>query len=210
LQLTPAELHALQLKQAEEQEAAKARKTREERARLEGAMAKSKETLGAMVKEKNKLLRKTLVGIRKKAVARMDDPRTEVGGAVPGVRKEGDKMLAGLEGYLKKDIKVNKGGDVVERTERWESVVKRVEEKLGESIAKAQSVMQDLHVKEKAEEVEEGMAIIQSVKDACGQAQGDVGLDLSWLDDVTYLDWQVYHSIAKSQYSFRHSLFQKF
>ncbi|KAF7345387.1 hypothetical protein MVEN_01556600 [Mycena venus] len=196
IELTPDEIQKLKEQEAAEQAAAKARNTREKRADLEGRMAKSRETLGAMVNQKNKVLRKMLVGVRKAAVSKMDDPRTEVGGSVRGVRKEGDKMLAGLEGYLKK-AKASKGGDSADKMDRWETVVKKVEEKLGESIQKAQSVLQAFHAEEKAQEVDEGMAIIQEVKDACSQAQGDVGLELSWLDDVTYMDWQVYHDLAK-------------
>lgn len=45
------------------------------------------------------------------------------------------------------------------------------------------------------------MAIIQQVKDACGQAQGNVGLELSWLGDVTWMDWQVYHDLARGKSS---------
>lgn len=43
----------------------------------------------------------------------------------------------------------------------------------------------------------QGMAIINEVKDSCSQAQGDVGLELSWLDDVTYMDWAIYHKLAE-------------
>ncbi|KAF8166555.1 hypothetical protein K438DRAFT_1856947 [Mycena galopus ATCC 62051] len=140
-------------------------------------------TLQALSRESNKQLRKTLVGLRKSAVSKMNDPRTEVGSAVPNVRKEGDKILAGLEGYLKKETaKASKGGDPVERAERWETVVKKVEEKLGESVQKAQGVA-------------DGMSIIQGMKTACAKHQADVGLELSWLADVTYLDWKEYHKM---------------
>ncbi|KAJ7249542.1 hypothetical protein B0H12DRAFT_1122054 [Mycena haematopus] len=197
VELTPAEIHRLKELEAEEQAAAKTRMTAEKRAELEARMAESFETLKALARESNKRLRKALVTLRKSAVSKLDDPRTEVGGAVPNVRKEGEKMLTGLEGYLKKETaKASKGGDPAERAERWETVVKKVEEKLGESIQKAQGIIQAFHAEEKAREVEDGMEIIQEVKTACSQHQADVGLELSWLSDVTYLDWKVYHSLA--------------
>ncbi|KAJ7132367.1 hypothetical protein C8R44DRAFT_849879 [Mycena epipterygia] len=196
-QLTPREIRELERISAEEQAEAKVRKTAEKRADLEGRMARSKETLTAMVVAKNKQLRKTLVGLRKAAVARMDDPLSIIGSQLPALEREADKLLKGLEGYLKKDVKVNKGGDPVERTERWQKVVTKVEEKISEKIQMTQGVIQQFHVDLKAEEVNEGMAIIQEVKDACSRAQGDVGLDLSWLDDVTYMDWAVYHKLAE-------------
>jgi hypothetical protein len=83
----------------------------------------------------------------------------------------------------------------VERAERWETVVKKVEEKLGESVQKAQGVLQAFHAQEKADEVADGMSIIQGMKTACAKHQADVGLELSWLADVTYLDWKEYHKM---------------
>ncbi|KAJ7308532.1 hypothetical protein DFH08DRAFT_792607 [Mycena albidolilacea] len=198
LELTQEEIDALKAKEAAEQAAAKTRGTAEKRADLEGRMAQSIARLPEVVAEKTRILRETLAGLRKSAVGTLDDAKTEVGGAVPSLRKEGDKLLAGLEGYLKKEAaKTKKGGDPAERAARWETIVGKVEDKLGESIHSAQGVLQAFHVEEKAKEVDEGMYIIQEMKDACSQAQGNVGLELSWLDDVTYHDWEVYHSLAK-------------
>ncbi|KAJ7860430.1 hypothetical protein B0H14DRAFT_2744751 [Mycena olivaceomarginata] len=198
LELTQEEIDALKAKEAVEQAAAKTRGTAEKRADLEGRMAQSIEQLPVVVAEKTRILRETLAGLRKSAVGTLDDAKTEVGSAVPSLRKEGDKLLAGLEGYLKKEAaKTKKGGDPAERAARWETIVGKVEDKLGESIHSAQGVLQAFHVEEKAKEVDEGMYIIQEMRDACSQAQGNVGLELSWLDDVTYHDWEVYHSLAK-------------
>ncbi|KAJ6580949.1 hypothetical protein B0H19DRAFT_1369405 [Mycena capillaripes] len=199
IELSRIEIERLKYRQQEEQAAAKERHTKEERARIMGLMAESREQLHALVKEKNKALRKMLVGTRKAAVSRLDDPRTEAGGAVRGVKKEGDKLLAGLEGYLRKELKANKAGgaDMAERAEKWETVVQKVEERLQGSVHAAQGVLQAFHAEEKAQEVEGGMEIIQEVKDACGQAQGNVGLDLSWLDDVSPMDWQDYHDLMR-------------
>ncbi|KAJ6568255.1 hypothetical protein DFH09DRAFT_1155065 [Mycena vulgaris] len=176
VELSPAELHELQRVAAEEQAALKLRKTAEKRADLEGRMARSNVELTALVKEKNKQLRKALVARRKAAVARLDDPASAAGGAAARLEGEGEKLFKGLEGPARARIPV-------ERTEKWERVVGRVEEKLSEAIQGAQGALQAFHVEVKSAEVDEGMAIIQQVKDACGQAQGDVGLDLSWLDD---------------------------
>ncbi|KAJ7065355.1 hypothetical protein C8F01DRAFT_1248938 [Mycena amicta] len=196
IELTPAELHALKVQQDEEQRIAKERATREKRADLEARMAKSKETLTVMAKEKNKQLRKTLVAMRKAATAKLEDEKSPIGGTVPELEKEMEKVLKGLEGYLKKELKGNKGS-LVERTDKWNNVVAKVEERLAEKIQAAQNSINAFHADLRAREVDEGMSIIKELKDACNQAQADVGLDLSWLHDVTYLDWQVYHDLAR-------------
>ena len=40
----------------------------------------------------------------------------------------------------------------------------------------------------------------QKVKVYAEKAQGDVGLDFAWLDDVTYGDWQTYHDLIRSMF----------
>ncbi|KAJ7483205.1 hypothetical protein FB451DRAFT_1555243 [Mycena latifolia] len=190
--LTPEEEAALAARAYEE----KLRKTAEKRADLESRMSTSNARLKKLAEEKRKELRKALVRARKAGVARLDGAGVK---EVGEVEKEGEKMLKGLEGYLRKETKGASGkeGKGEEKMERWERVVRKVEEKLGERIQAAQGWLQGVHVQEKEGEVNEGMALIQQVKDACSQAQGDVGLDLSWLDDVTYMDWQVYHDLAR-------------
>ena len=43
--------------------------------------------------------------------------------------------------------------------------------------------------------------ITQAVKDLAEHAQGDIGLDYAYLDDVTYHDWQRYHDLIRSKSS---------
>lgn len=33
-----------------------------------------------------------------------------------------------------------------------------------------------------------------------GEAQADLGMDYSWLGDVTYKDWQRYHDLAQGTF----------
>ncbi|KAF7317719.1 hypothetical protein MKEN_00859700 [Mycena kentingensis (nom. inval.)] len=191
--LSPEERIALQRQQEEEQREAKIRKTKEKRAYLEGAMAKSLKDLGEMAKKLEKELRRMLVQTRKTAAAKLQDETTAVGGAIPALKEEGEKLLKGLEGYLKKASK----GQGEDRINKWYGVVQKLEEKLSEKVGQAQSVLHQFHAQTKNTEAERGMDLIEELKSACGQAQADVGLDLSWLDDVTYMDWQVYHDIAR-------------
>lgn len=37
------------------------------------------------------------------------------------------------------------------------------------------------------------------MKEIADAAQGDIGLDYAWLDDVTYHDWQRYHDLERSK-----------
>ncbi|KAJ7065363.1 hypothetical protein C8F01DRAFT_1125368 [Mycena amicta] len=81
-----------------------------------------------------------------------------------------------------------------ERLDKWYNVVEKVEEKISDRIQMSQGLLHEFR---------QGMAIIEELKGQCNQAQADVGLDLSWLDDVTYQDWQVYHDIARMARKFQ-------
>lgn len=43
------------------------------------------------------------------------------------------------------------------------------------------------------------MRLREEVKSLAEDAQGDIGLDYAWLDDVTYADWQRYHDLERSK-----------
>lgn len=43
------------------------------------------------------------------------------------------------------------------------------------------------------------MRLREEVKSLAEDAQGDIGLDYAWLDDVTYTDWQRYHDLERSK-----------
>ncbi|CAK5273736.1 unnamed protein product [Mycena citricolor] len=190
---SPEELAEIEARMEAEQAAIKARKAIEDRADVESRMARSTERLTKMAQEKGKDLRKMLVSMRKKGVAEIDDVRTRVGGALKGLEAEGEKLLKGLESYLKKEHK-SKSQDYASRAGKWQAVTAKVENKLQDKVTETHTVIGQFHADEKNDE---GMSIIQEVKDACSQAQGDVGLDLSWLPDVTWMDWQVYHDLAR-------------
>ena len=42
------------------------------------------------------------------------------------------------------------------------------------------------------------------MKDLAGRAQADLGMDYSWLEDVTYQDWQRYHDLARREYGLKY------
>jgi hypothetical protein len=39
--------------------------------------------------------------------------------------------------------------------------------------------------------------VTSEVKDLAGDAQTNIGMDYSWLADVTYNDWQRYHDLMR-------------
>jgi len=39
--------------------------------------------------------------------------------------------------------------------------------------------------------------VAEDVKNLAGDGQTDIGLDYSWLGDVTYEDWQRYHDLMR-------------
>ncbi|KAF7288250.1 hypothetical protein HMN09_01415200 [Mycena chlorophos] len=169
--------------------------TTEKRADLEARMAKSNKELTALAKEKTELLRKTLVALRKAAAAKLEDDDSTVGKAVPELEKEAEKLLKGLDSYLKKDAKSTK--TVSERVDKWNQVASKVEDRLAEKINTVQGTLQHFATDLKTREASDGMDIIRELKDACAKAQSDIGLELSQLHDVNYMDWQVYHALAQ-------------
>ncbi|KAJ7233028.1 hypothetical protein C8J57DRAFT_1578133 [Mycena rebaudengoi] len=197
VELTQEEIDELARISAAEQKEATRLKTIEDRKDIEGRMAKSFEILHAMVVEKDTELREKLVGMRTAAVEEMDNPQSAIGSQLPTLEVESDKLLKGLEGYLKKETKSSKSVDPAERLDRWTNVVTKVQEKFAEKLQEVQTTIHQYHAGVKTNEINEGMAIIAEVRHTATSAQADVGLDLSWLDDVSYLDWQRYHDLIR-------------
>ncbi|KAF9077987.1 hypothetical protein BDP27DRAFT_1310540 [Rhodocollybia butyracea] len=201
------------------EESAEARRvaTAKKRERLEAQMEKSHLDLDALIKRCTKAFRKELVRIRKGAVRSLfPDPEKDnsdleealthirgedVAGVLGRFEKETEKLLKGLETYLKKEEKVVADSDTVDvddHMKRWYTVVQRVEERFVERLRELEEKIHWWYLEVRELEVQEYHRTTTEVKTFAQKAQGDIGMPMAWLDDVTYQDWQRYHDLMRA------------
>ncbi|TRM65389.1 hypothetical protein BD626DRAFT_488617 [Schizophyllum amplum] len=109
--------------------------------------------------------------------------------AVDGAQTEGERLLRGLDSFLKKAAKAPENPDT--NKERWSHVLDMVEVKFSEAMGKVQVVVSTWYDQVRQREAQEVKALAE-------RAQADIGIDYAWLDDVTYSDWQRYHDLMRS------------
>lgn len=179
------------------------------------------ERLHAGVTEKGVQLVKSLQTLRDNAaeeVKRMgradstDKDQVRDSKSLTSVEQDGEKLLKGLEGYLRKaearcgDWKIPKEApkDDAEKIasrerDKFADIVSKVEHKFSDRV---HSVRQDIHhwyVELRDREAQEVLGVSQTIKNLASRAQEDLAMDYAWLDDVTYLDWQKYHDLMRSE-----------
>ncbi|KAJ3874263.1 hypothetical protein F5051DRAFT_505987 [Lentinula edodes] len=205
----------------EESAAARRVATAKKRAELEARMEKWHADLDGLMKRRTKEFRKELVRVRKGAVRSLfPDPEKDngdleealthirgedVAGILERFEKESEKLLKGLESYLKKEEKLvsdSSNVDVDDRMKRWFNVVKRVEERFIERINGLQEKIHWWYLEVRELEVQEYHRATKEVKNFAQKAQGDMGMPMAWLDDVTYQDWQKYHDLIRAHERF--------
>ncbi|KAJ3809695.1 hypothetical protein F5876DRAFT_43345 [Lentinula aff. lateritia] len=205
----------------EESAAARRIATAKKRAELEARMEKWHADLDGLMKRRTKEFRKELVRVRKGAVRSLfPDPEKDngdleealthirgedVAGILERFEKESEKLLKGLESYLKKEEKLvsdSSNVDVDDRMKRWFNVVKRVEERFIERINGLQEKIHWWYLEVRELEVQEYHRATKEVKTFAQKAQGDMGMPMAWLDDVTYQDWQKYHDLIRAHERF--------
>ncbi|KAJ3745783.1 hypothetical protein DFH05DRAFT_1051892 [Lentinula detonsa] len=195
--------------------------TAKKRAELEARMEKWHLDLDGLIKRRTKAFRKELVRVRKGAVrALFPDPEKDnsdleealthirgedVSGILGRFEKESDKLLKGLDSYLKKEEKLvadSPSVDVDDRMKRWYNVVQRVEERFIERLNGLQEKFHWWYLEVRELEVQEYHRATKEVKTYAQKAQGDMGMPMAWLDDVTYQDWQKYHDLIRAHERF--------
>ncbi|KAJ3862589.1 hypothetical protein EV359DRAFT_44854 [Lentinula novae-zelandiae] len=205
----------------EESAAARRAATAKKRAELEARMEKWHADLDGLMKRRTKEFRKELVRVRKGAVRSLfPDPEKDnsdleealthirgedVAGILERFEKESEKLLKGLESYLKKEEKLvsdSSDVDVDDRMKRWFNVVKRVEERFIERINGLQEKIHWWYLEVRELEVQEYHRATKEVKTFAQKAQGNMGMPMAWLDDVTYQDWQKYHDLIRAHERF--------
>ncbi|ESK87409.1 hypothetical protein Moror_11679 [Moniliophthora roreri MCA 2997] len=161
----------------------------------------SGEVLGKNVSEELAILE--LYATTRK-VTHVDD--LPVGGLLDTLEKEGDKLLSGLEGWVKREEKAGKPGTdqrgIDEKLRKWTQVVSRVEERFQDKVTELQSRVHDWYRDVRQMEVDECLTASAEIKGIAQDAQADIGLDYAWLEDVTYNDWQRYHDLMRAYEGF--------
>jgi len=206
----------------EESLAARKAKTAAKRAKIEADLDKWQLEIDALIKGRTKAFRKEMVCIRKGAVrALFPDPEKgdnsdleetlthvrgeDVAGILGRFENESEKLLKGLENYLKKEEKIVRDSatlDVDDRIRRWYTVVERVEERFTERLAELQEKIHWWYLSVRELEVQEYHRATKEVKEFTNTAQGDMAMPMAWLDDITYKDWQRYHDFMRAHERF--------
>ncbi|KAK0203084.1 hypothetical protein DFS33DRAFT_956980 [Desarmillaria ectypa] len=158
--------------------------------------------LDALAAARAATVRANLSRIRSRAAAvlfgqAIEEQETDLVGGVhvskllDGFVDEAEKLVGGLEGWWKKEPKDE------DRRERGEKVILRVEEKLETLVREMGERVEKWATRVREDEVRECVVASREVKTLAEKAQGDLGLDYAWLEDVTYEDWQRYHDLMR-------------
>ncbi|KAF8518955.1 hypothetical protein BU17DRAFT_48081 [Hysterangium stoloniferum] len=147
-----------------------------------------------------KVVQTVLGQLREASAAEAQRPGSVVRSRVDDLAQEAEKSLKSLKAYAKK-LAVEDTTEA-EKVKAWESVIPKVDKKFGQKVdAAAESVRAwwDLQVQREIGEIN---TFILKVKDMAFNGQSDIGMDYSWLGDVTYMDWQRYHKLVATADSF--------
>jgi len=135
-------------------------------------------------------------------------------GLVAGLTLSGDKLMKGLDIYLKKcegrsgtwkQRVVENDEDIQKRTgiakdeqSRLEAVIEKVEFKFSDAVQKLQEQVNEWYSGMIKNEHQEIYEVTNKIKNMAEQAQANLGMDYAWLDGVTYMDWQRYHDLMRA------------
>ena len=153
-------------------------------------------------REQMETFRLALFNIRKVAAKTLKKD-SDIQRAINEFAADGDKYLRGAENYLKNLVK---GEKKQEKRALWERVIQKVKDKFEKRLDEVDRKVGDWY-----NEISENEKILvekatRPVTDLSERAQADIGLDYSWLDDVTTDDWVRYHDLMRcTSNSFRYS-----
>ncbi|KAL1696689.1 hypothetical protein GGG16DRAFT_43132 [Schizophyllum commune] len=193
--------------EAEERKRIKAQRAAEKRADITSRHAKWAAELEALIAAEEQGLAGVLRAIREGAAkelrkgkalaeAGVDGSEAATGPkeAVDAAQAEGERLLKGLDSYLKKAAKAPESNDQA----RWGQVLDVVEAKFAEAMGRLQENVATWYDEVRQREAQEVLDSAAKVKALAERAQADLGIDYAWLDDVTYADWQRYHDLMRA------------
>ncbi|KAI0339428.1 hypothetical protein BDW22DRAFT_1361464 [Trametopsis cervina] len=149
-----------------------------------------------------KELRKNLVASRKAAAAELKQSR-QIREELDNLVEDAEKYLKGAEKYLTTMRKDTRSGRTNEEKETmWARVIDKVDKKFEQRLDQTDAVVNGWYMDVVNAELAEVHKLAGEVKEIADAAQGDIGLDYAWLDDVTYHDWQRYHDLERRTENF--------
>ena len=143
-------------------------------------------------REQMEVFKLTLLNVRKNAVKALEyDPVIQR--AINEFAADGDKYLRGAESYLKNLVKEKKQ----DKSALWERVVRKVKDKFEKRLDEVDRKVGNWFngISENEKKLVE--KVTTTVSEFSEKAQADIGLDYSWLDDVTTDDWERYHDLMR-------------
>lgn len=162
------------------------------RADIEARHAKWEAELEAQKERSTAELQDRLLALREATAAELSSS-AEVQNALETLASEAEKYIKGAEIYLKNLKGENRKRD--EKLALWDRVVQKVGSKFTERLYGAEAVVNGPYNVLLQLELQEVSSAAAAVRDIAEKGQVDLGLDYAWLDDVTYNDWQRYHSL---------------
>ncbi|KAG2346832.1 hypothetical protein BDR05DRAFT_959001 [Suillus weaverae] len=177
----------------------KAEETARKRADIEARHSKWEAELQSQMETSSSMLKGRLGAIRSAAAAELaKDP--EIRDAIETLVADAEKYIKGAEIYLRNLKAESRKND--EKMPLWERVVKKVGTKFSERLGVVEAVVSTWYGVILDQELREVYAVTVEVREIAEKAQVDLGLDYAWLDEVTYSDWQRYHSLIDSSEKF--------
>lgn len=177
----------------------KAEETARKRADIEARHSKWETELRSQMENGLSTLKGKLEAIRSAAAPELVEA-PEIRAAVESLVADAEKYIKGAEVYLRNLKAESRKND--EKMPLWERVVEKVSVKFSERLGIVEAVVNTWYGVILDQELREVYAVTAEVREIAEKAQVDLGLDYAWLDEVTYSDWQRYHSLIDASEKF--------
>lgn len=176
-----------------------AEETARKRADIEARHSKWEIELRSQMETGLSTLKGRLEAIRSAAAAELAEA-PDIRDAIESLVADAEKYIKGAEIYLRNLKGESRKND--EKMPLWERVVEKVGVKFLERLGVVEAVVSAWYNAILDQELREVYAVAAEVREVAEKAQVDLGLDYAWLDEVTYSDWQRYHSLIDASEKF--------
>ncbi|KAF9266816.1 hypothetical protein L218DRAFT_955925 [Marasmius fiardii PR-910] len=123
-----------------------------------------------------------------------------IGGLISSLEKEGERLLSGVEGWVKREKATPPSGDEKTRkakSDKLDQLIKKVKERFDEKVSEMQGRVHQWYVGVRDVESQECLQVAKQIRTLADEAQSDLGMDYAWLENVNYHDWQRYHDLIR-------------
>ncbi|OJA21190.1 hypothetical protein AZE42_01377 [Rhizopogon vesiculosus] len=189
--------------ESEEERAERLRRIAEETARkradIEARHSNWEAELQSQIEINRSTLKQKLEAIRSGAAAELVEA-PEIRDAIESLVADAEKYIKGAEVYLKNLKAESRKND--EKMSLWERVLDKVGVKFSERLGVVEAIVNTWYGVILDQELREVSLVTAQVREVAEKAQVDLGLDYAWLEEVTYSDWQRYHSLIDASENF--------